>query len=204
MLPKILICWVGTPIGAIIISIILYLTLGRLWDALTDRFGMHTLDTVLYCLTIAVGCYGSYALGANNIANVVGVFAPLHPFNIVSQNMLCGIGAVFICIGAAMYGKSVMFTVGQEIVSLEPFTAFIAVLSEALIVHIYALVGVPVSTTQAIVGGVLGIGLIKGVQAVNTRTLINIVIGWLSTPLVAGVLAFAAYKLVFVLLLPVK
>jgi PiT family inorganic phosphate transporter len=97
-----------------------------------------------------------------------------------------------------------MFTVGNELVPLEPFTAFIVVLSESVTVHIYDMVGAPVSTSQAIVGAVLGIGIIKGMQSVNTRVLIHIVVGWLSTPLVAGVVSFLMFKLVFVLMFPVK
>lgn len=203
-LPKILICWVGTPAGALILSAFFYLTLGKLWDRLVDRMGLDVSDKILFLSLLAAGCYGSYAMGANNIANVVGVFAPFHPFDTIPVNMLGAIGALSVCVGVFTYGKRVMMTVGNELVPLEPFTAFIAVLSESVTVHIYAMVGVPVSTSQAIVGAVLGIGIIKGMQSVNTRVLLHIVIGWLSTPLVAGIVAFAMFKLVFVLMFPIK
>ena len=202
-LPKIVICWIGTPLGAMIISILFYWSIGRLWDWLTGRVGLEHLDTALTWGMIIAGSYGAYALGANNIANVVGVFAPFAPFNTLSVQWLGAIGAAAVCVGVVTYSKRVMYTVGSGLVPLEPFTAFIAVLAEAVTVHIYAMVGVPVSTSQAIVGAVLGIGIIKGMQSVNTRVLINIVIGWLSTPLVAGVVAFLFYKLVFVMLFPV-
>ena len=203
-LPKIVLCWVGTPLGAMIISAVLYLSLGRFWDWFTDRAGIHVQDAILSLALIAAGSYGAYALGANNIANVVGVFAPFPPFNTLDVKWLAALGAAAVCLGVVTYPKRGMFTVGQDLVPLEPFTAFIAVLSEAVTVHIYALVGVPVSTSQAIVGAVLGIGIIKGVQSVNTKVLLKIVIGWLSTPISAGLIAFAFYKFVFVILLPVR
>lgn len=202
-LPKIMLCWVGTPVGAMIISVILYLVLGRIWDWTTDRVGLHVIDSLESGGLIVAGAYGAYALGANNIANVVGVFAPLAPFNNMDPRVLAALGAAAVCLGVVTYSKRVMFTVGQNLVPLEPFTAFIAVLAHAVTVHIYAMVGVPVSTSQAIVGAVLGIGLIKGVQSVNTKVLLKIVIGWVSTPISSGIVAFVFYKIVFGWIFPV-
>ena len=99
-------------------------------------------------------------------------------------------GGISIALGAVTYSKRVMMTVGKGLVSLDGFSAFIAVLSQAITVHIYAEIGVPVSTSQAIIGAVLGIGLVLGMQTINSRTLLNIVIGWLSTPLISGIVAF--------------
>jgi PiT family inorganic phosphate transporter len=104
------------------------------------------------------------------------------------------IGGVSIAFGAVTYSKRVMLTVGSGLVPLDGFSAFIAVLSEAITVHIYAIIGVPVSTSQAIIGAVVGIGLAIGTRAVNNRTLLTIVLGWLSTPLIAGILAFAMMR----------
>lgn len=200
-LPKIAICWVGTPIGAMILSAGLYIGLGKIWDRLSSKYGMQVLDSILVISLIVVGSYGSYALGANNIANVVGVFAGFAPFDHISTNLLGLIGAAAVCVGVVTYSKRVMFTVGQDLVELETFTAFITVLAEAITVHVYAVVGVPVSTSQAIVGAVLGIGIIKGAQSVHTRTLISIVAGWITTPILSAAFAFGFYKLVFAVLL---
>jgi PiT family inorganic phosphate transporter len=83
-----------------------------------------------------------------------------------------------------------MMTVGGGIVKLDGFSAFVVVLSEAITVHIYAGIGVPVSTSQAVVGAVCGIGMALGTRSVNNRALFHIVAGWLATPLIAGSLAF--------------
>jgi PiT family inorganic phosphate transporter len=69
----------------------------------------------------------------------------------------------------------------------------IVVLAEGLTVHFYTFLGVPVSTSQAVIGAVLGIGLLKGINTVNRRTMINIVFGWLLTPVIASIIALAIY-----------
>ena len=83
-----------------------------------------------------------------------------------------------------------MDTIAKKIVALDGFSAFVSEFSAAMTVHFFTQVGVPVSTSQAIVGGVIGIGLKKGVKTVRKRTLMEIGIGWLSTPLSSGLCAY--------------
>ena len=88
-----------------------------------------------------------------------------------------------------------MDTVGRKIVELDSFSAFISTLAAAITVHIFTQVGVPVSTSQAIVGGVTGVGLVKGAKTVSKRTLIEISIGWVSTPLSSGIIAYLMMRI---------
>ena len=83
-----------------------------------------------------------------------------------------------------------MMTVGREITYLDEYTAFIAALSGAITVELFTQVGVPVSTSQAIVGGVVGVGLVKGLRTVNKRITGIIGIGWVFTPIMAGIMSF--------------
>ena len=64
-------------------------------------------------------------------------------------------------------------------------------LAQAITVHIYTFIGVPVSTSQAVIGAVLGVGIVKGISTVSGRTLVNILVAWLLTPAVAGFIATA-------------
>ena len=187
-LPKVFACWVGTPVGCVIATIILYPLLGKLLAKL--KLNIFQQDSLLRIGLIAVGCYGAYSLGANNVANVTGIYIETGLLNI-PQALI--IGSLSICLGAITYSKRVMKTVGEKLVKLDPFSAFIAVLSMSIILNIYAIVGVPVSSSQAIVGGVLGIGFVKGVKTINLRTLLNIVIGWLTTPIIAMMVSMAMY-----------
>jgi len=187
-LPKVFACWVGTPIGCVIATIILYPLLGKLFSIL--KMNIFRQDSVLRTGLIVVGCYGAYSLGANNVANVTGIYIETGLLNVTQALIL---GSLSICFGAITYSRKVMMTVGEKLVRLDPFSAFIAVLSMSIILNIYAIIGVPVSSSQAIVGSVLGIGIIKGVQTINLKTLFNIVIGWLTTPLIAMMVSMAIY-----------
>lgn len=194
-LEKVVLCWVGTPVGAMVISYLLYKFFQSILGKL--KLSIFSLNTPIMWGLILSGAYGAYALGANNVANVTGVFAGAGLISIQTATI---VGGVSIALGTVTYSKRVMLTVGGGLVKLDGFTAFIAVLSEAITVHIYAIIGVPVSTSQAIVGAVLGIGFALGTRSINNRTLLNIVIGWISTPLIAGIIAFVMMKILSMLL----
>jgi PiT family inorganic phosphate transporter len=68
----------------------------------------------------------------------------------------------------------------------------------ALVVHTFAIIGVPVSTSQAIIGSVLGIGILKGVQTIRIRTLLMILFGWIGTPAIALTFAYLFYRFLFI------
>ena len=191
-LGKIVACWIGTPIGAAIIAGVLYPTLGRLFDGM--KMNLVTRSIVLKSGLLISGAYGAYALGANNVANVTGVFYQTELVEgwLRPDLLLALIGGASIALGALTYSKNVMLTVGRRLVQLGAFSALIVVLAQAITVHVYAIVGVPVSTSQAIVGGVLGIGLVKSIRTIHGSTLLRILMGWVMTPLVSGALCYAA------------
>ena len=185
-LGKVLICWVGTPVGGIIIGIIVY----KLLAAIANRMNLNLFqaDLMLRLCLIAAGSYGAYALGANNVANVTAVFVGAGMLDVFSAAL---IGGASIGLGILTFSRKVMETVGKKLVTLDPFSALVVILAEAITVHIYALVGVPVSTSQAVIGAVLGVGIIKGVNTIQRRTLVNIFLAWVFTPLVASIFALS-------------
>ncbi|PTV92445.1 PiT family inorganic phosphate transporter [Halanaerobium saccharolyticum] len=183
-LGKIVLAWVLTPIGAMVVAFLLYIILG--WGVERTIKDVVTLDKVLKMGLILAGIYGAYALGANNVANVTGVFVKSGMITVFQGALLGGLG---IASGVLTYSKNVMMTVGKGITELLPFSALVAVLAEATTVYIYARIGIPVSTSQAIVGAVMGIGLIKGMNYLNKNTIKNILFGWLGTPTIAGIIS---------------
>ncbi len=189
-LNKVAICWIGTPVGAMMLAFVLY-HLFR-WILGKFTFGILTLNAIIKYGLLFSGAYGAYALGANNVANVTGVFAAAGLISVAQATL---IGSISIMLGVVTFGKRVMLTVGGELVHLDGFSAFVAVLAQAITVHIYAEIGVPVSTSQAIIGAVLGIGMVMGMKTVNLRVLLNIFIGWISTPVISGFVAFAILKI---------
>ncbi len=190
-LVKVVVSWVSTPIGAMLLAIVFSRLLSLFFRHV--RMGILTRDNLLFSGLVVVGIYGSYALGANNVANVTGVFSGQIPG--LSDTYLAAIGGAAIALGVLTFSRRVMMSVGSSLVTLNAQTAFIAVLSMAVTVHIFALIGVPVSTSQGIVGGVIGVGLMHGVHTVRFRMLRNIAVGWLMTPVLALVLSAAGFAL---------
>lgn len=177
-LGRIVLCWVGTPVGAMAAAVGVYHALR--WPIRRWRPSLFTLDPILRAGLVLCGCYGAHALGANNVANVASFLAAdprLGPRGAVL------VGGLSIAAGALLFSRGVMLTVGRGITPLDPFSALVVVLAEAVTVHFYALAGVPVSTSQAVVGAVLGIGLVRGVQILNLRVLGRVALGWVLTPL---------------------
>ena len=172
---KVIICWVGAPLGAMVISIALY----QLMDIATRR--IKSLPAFMLAMKIGimvVGSYGAYTLGANNVANTTGVFVGAGVFTPFLGTV---IGGLAIALGACTYSKRVMETVGGKITPLDIPTAFVAVLAEAITLHIFTQVGVPVSASQAIVGAVIGIGMAKGIRTVSAKKTAQILVGWVLT-----------------------
>ncbi len=185
-LGKVVACWFGTPVGAVVIAVIIYRVLAAFYNNL--KINLFQSDTLIRLSLIVAGSYGSYALGANNVANVTAVFVGAGHLSVFSAAL---IGGLSIGLGILTFSKRVMETVGKKLVRLDPFSALVVLLAEAITVHIFTFIGVPVSTSQAVIGAVLGVGIIKGISTVSGRTLVNILIAWLLTPAVAGFIATA-------------
>lgn len=213
-LEKIVLSWVISPVLAAIFSALLYKLIASLITH--ARISMFNLDALTRAGLMLAGVTGSYALGANNIANVVGIFVPISPladmtfwglFSLSGAQQLFLIGAVAIAVGTFTYGKRVMLTVGEGLTEMSPVAALVAVLANALVLFLFAsedlerfLLGlgvpafplVPVSSSQAIVGSVIGIALVKGGRGIRWRTLAEITGAWMVTPLIAVVISFIA------------
>ncbi|MDY6790869.1 MAG: anion permease [Thermodesulfobacteriota bacterium] len=198
-LAKVVVCWVGTPIGAAIIAVFLYNGLGMIYNRLNPN--LFQSDAMIRILMIVAGSYGAFSLGANNVANVTAVFVGA---GLISVFYAAFIGGASIALGILTYSKPVMETVGKKLVQLDPFSALIVVLSLAFTVHFYTLVGVPVSTSQAVIGAVLGIGLVKGVNTVSRQTLRHILLAWLLTPVVACFFSVTIYFIIHLHYIPVR
>lgn len=183
---KFLSAWVVTPVGAMIISFILYKIIEKFLEKRINDLQFY--DQVIKAAYIIAGMFSAFSLGANNVANVTSIYAGKLQLLTTQQAVI--IGGLSIALGAVTYSKRVMMTVGKGLVDLSPISGFVSVLAAAITVYIYALIGIPVSTSQAIVGAVIGIGLVKGVNAINKRTVKNIMFAWFGTPTIAGLVSF--------------
>ncbi len=211
-LTKILTTWVVCPILSALIAILLF----KATTAVLARAKLHLLRTDAYTRLglLVAGAFGSYSLGANNIANVMGVFVPASPFTdynfaglftFSSAQQLILIGANAIGVGVMTYSKRVMMTVGSGLMPLSPVAAWVVVMAHSIVLFLFASQGlesflqsyglptiplVPVSSSQAVVGAVLGIAFLKGGRGIRWRVLGGIGAGWVVTPVIAGIVCF--------------
>ena len=190
-LTKVVVSWVTTPIGAMLFALISYAILRFVFQH--ARMGILTRDKVLWTGLVVVGAYGSYALGANNVANATGIYSGVIPG--LTDFHLALIGGVAISLGVLTFSRRVMESVGTKLMRLDAFTAFVAVSSMAATVHLFATIGVPVSTSQAVIGGILGVGILQGFQNLKTRMLLTFGTGWILTPLISFVLSAAGFAI---------
>ncbi|GGC76625.1 inorganic phosphate transporter [Vreelandella lutescens] len=174
-----------------------------------DHFGYANVERVFGVLMIFTACAMAFAHGSNDVANAVGPLAAV--ISVVRSEgvidsaalvpwwvlILGGGGIVF---GLVTYGHKVIATVGTGITELTPSRGFAATLAAATTVVLASGTGLPISTTHTLVGAILGVGLARGMAALNLRVIGTIVMSWLITlPAGAGlaILFFFMFKGMF-------
>lgn len=192
MLLDIFICWVFTPVGAAILGYLFYRIFKNIFYRIIPR--KHIKFTMAVLIIIS-GCYVAYSWGANDVANSMGVISGA---GIISPKIGVVIGGLAIVFGIVTWGYKVIETIGSEIAHLLPIMAFSAQLASAINVHIYTVFGIPVSTSHSIVGAIFGVGLVRGVRVVNLRIMREIIICWLATPFVSGIISFLVLKMIVI------
>lgn len=185
-LGKVVACWLGTPVGGVLFAVIVYKLLAFIYNRVP--LNLFKSDRLIRSGLIIAGSYGAYTLGANNVANVTAVFVGAGKLDSFGAAL---IGGLSIGLGILTFSGRVIETIGKRLLKVDAFSALVVVLAEALTVHFYTFMGVPVSTSQAVVGAVLGIGIIRGMRSVRGRTLLNVVLAWVLTPAVAAFIALA-------------
>jgi inorganic phosphate transporter, PiT family len=211
-LSKILFSWVASPVLAGFFGFVIFKLVKK--TILKKKIHLLELDNYTRIGLIVVGALASYSLGANNIANVMGMFisAPLfNDVNLFGVLQLSGVqllfllGGLSIAVGIFTYGDNVMKTVGKDLYKISPITGLIVVLAEFLVLFIFTSEGlesfllknnlpsiplVPLSTTQAFIGAVIGVGLAKDPLSINFKVFGKIGFGWIVAPLSAGIITF--------------
>jgi PiT family inorganic phosphate transporter len=182
--------WILCPILVMVLAFVLMQAVNFVLRKFESRSLL--MQHAMGRLAILSACYVAYSMGANNAGNAVGPIANLGIFH---PKLLLFIGGLSIAIGAATYGKKVAHTVGTGITPLDIPAAFIAQISAAFGMHLFSMLGIPVSTSSAIVGAVVGVGLVKGAKAISTKMVFTILVGWLITPTLAAAAAYLFYKL---------
>ena len=209
---KILSTWIICPLLSGVIAALLF-TLAKIFVRKIG-VGLIRMDGYTRLALILAGAFGAYSLGANNIANVMGVFVPVAPFpdlqfgqdfSVSSAQQLFLVGGLAIAVGVFTYSKRVMMTVGSELMTLTPLAAWVAVMSHSIVLFLFAserleqllanmslptIPLVPVSSSQAVVGAVIGIGMLQGGREIQWPRIYGIVRGWVITPVISCLFCF--------------
>lgn len=165
----------------------------------------HTVERVFGVLMIVTACGMAFAHGSNDVANAIGPVAAVigvaQTGAVAAQSALSPwvliLGGGGIVIGLATFGRHVIATVGKKITQLTPSRGFAAELAAATTIVIASGTGIPVSTTHTLVGAVLGVGLARGIEAIDLRVVGRILVSWVVTIPAGAILAivfFFAFK----------
>lgn len=181
--------WIICPVLTMTLAFILYFLILFILRRIRSGPGVNR---ILAALVVISAAYVAYSLGANDVGNAIGPLLNKYPDHGL---LLALMGGIALAVGALTFGKRVTETVGKSITPLDFAGAFSAQFSAAFGVHYFSMLGIPVSTSQAVVGAVIGVGLVKGVKAVSTRRIFRIMIGWFVCPTGAAVFAAVLYRL---------
>ena len=208
-----------TPLGkkfsismpmALIVAFVLAGILGYIGRLLLRKYLVENqgsnngAETVFRRIQIGTSCYVALAQGANDVANAIGPLAVIY-FLVKTGTIgakvpvpvfLLLFGGVGIALGIAMAGKRVMTTIGTKITTLTNTRGFSVDFAAATTVLLASKMGLPVSTTHAAVGGVMGVGLARGFEAVNFRIIFQIMIYWVLTVPAAAITSMIIYKII--------
>ena len=167
------------------------------------KFHFYTVERVFAVLMVVTACSMAFAHGSNDVANAIG---PVAAVISVARNGVVGqqspvsiwillLGGIGIVVGLATYGRHVIATVGRRITELTPSRGFAAELAAASTIVVASGTGIPISTTHTLVGAVLGVGMARGIAAIDLGVVGRILLSWIVT-----IPAGAALSILFFLL----
>jgi PiT family inorganic phosphate transporter len=165
------------------------------------RFHYFTVERVFSVLMVVTACGMAFAHGSNDVANAIGPVAAV--FSIVQEGKvgqespvsiwILLLGGMGIVVGLATFGRHVIATVGNKITPLTPSRGFAATLGAAMTIVVASGTGIPISTTHTLVGGILGVGMARGISAIDLSVVGRIFVSWIITIPIGAVLAIVFF-----------
>jgi PiT family inorganic phosphate transporter len=165
------------------------------------EFHFHTVERVFGVLMVVTACGMAFAHGSNDVANAIGPVAAV--VSVVDTGMVGQkspiplwvllLGGAGIVIGLATFGVRVIATVGKKITHLTPSRGFAAELAAASTIVVASGTGMPISTTHTLVGAVLGVGMARGIAAIDLAVVGRILLSWIVTIPAGALMAIAFF-----------
>ena len=191
--------WLINPLGAAIISFVLVFFVKKFLEK--RLLSMNHYDLVVKAGFLMAGAFSAFSIGQNSSASVTAFY---YDATGMGANLIYGndgfftgariaaiVGGIAIAVGVLTFSKRVMMTVGGEIAEISQVDGFVVIVASALTVVLMGKwMGIPVSTSQSVVGAVIGAGLVNGVKKVNFGVFKRIAVAWVSSPTAAGLLTY--------------
>ena len=160
-------------------------------------------ESIFKKVQVPISAYLALSHGANDVANAIGPVAAVYTvatmglvgMKVPVPKWILAMGGLGIAVGVATYGYKVMETVGRRITELTNTRGFSINFSAASVVLVASALGLPISTTHTVVGAVIGVGLARGVKAINKEVVKDIIISWFVTVPVAAIIAGIIFKI---------
>ncbi|AEA47340.1 inorganic phosphate transporter [Archaeoglobus veneficus] len=188
VLTSIVLSWLISPVSSLIFAVLLY----SLMERTLSRLPVFVIERILSLLLLVSGAVIAYNTGANELATALG---PIVSAGLMSPNEAAIVGSLALIMGAVLLSGRVVETVGKGITSLDAFSGFAAQMAAGISVLTFTNLGMPVSTTYCIIGGIAGVGMLKGVSSVRLSLIKKILASWVITPISAFTICFAIGRL---------
>lgn len=191
--------WIINPVGAAIISFVLVFIVKKFIEK--KLTSMKSYDKIIKIGYICAGAISAFSIGQNSSASVTAFYYDKTGLgaNLIykgygwftADRIVAIIGGIAIAVGVLTFSKRVMNTVGGSIAEISQVDGFVVIIASALTVLLMGkFMGIPVSTSQSVVGAVVGAGLVNGIKTVNFGVFKRIAIAWVSSPVSAGLLTY--------------
>jgi len=186
---KIVLSWIISPLTAFFFSFILY----KMMEKTLSKLSFFHIERILRILLLISGILIAYNTGANELATVLG---PVIYSGLIGKMPSFLLGAFFVFLGSVLLSSRVIETVGKGITALDPYSGFAAQLGAGSCVLLFTFLGMPISTTYCIIGGISGVGMVKGMKTVRTDLIKKMIINWALAPSIAFVSCFILMRIV--------
>ena len=184
---EIVVSWIISPPVAFFSSLFLY----RAMEKSISKLSLFRIERILRALLLVSGILIAYNTGANELATILG---PVIHSGLMEQIRASLIGSLFVFLGAIILSYRVIETIGKGITTLDPYSGFAAQFGAGVCVLFFTSLGMPISTTYCIIGGISGVGMSKGMKTVKIELIKKIIANWIIAPSLAFLISFVIMR----------
>ncbi len=186
---EIVVSWIISPLVAFFSALLLY----KAMEKTISKLSLFRIERILRSLLLFSGILIAYNTGANELATILG---PVIHSGLIEQMRASLIGSLFVFLGAVILSHRVIETIGKGITTLDPYSGFAAQFGAGMCVMFFTFLGMPISTTYCIIGGISGVGMSKGMKTVKLDLIKKIMANWVVAPSLAFLISFLIMKAV--------